>query len=36
MVNDQFSKLAKENLLEVNVVAVANSKKMLFDEDGWT
>jgi bifunctional aspartokinase / homoserine dehydrogenase 1 len=34
MVNDQFSKLAKENLLEVNVVAVANSKKMLFDEDG--
>ena len=34
MVNDQFGKLAKENLLEVNVVAVANSKKMLFDEDG--
>lgn len=34
MVNDQFQKLAKENLLEVNVVAVANSKQMLFDEDG--
>jgi bifunctional aspartokinase / homoserine dehydrogenase 1 len=34
MVYDQFAKLAKENLLEVNVVAVANSKKMLFNEDG--
>lgn len=34
MVQDQFSKLAKENLLEVNVVAIANSRKMLFDEDG--
>jgi aspartokinase/homoserine dehydrogenase 1 len=34
MVKDQFSKLAKENLLEVSVVAVANSKKMLFEEDG--
>jgi aspartokinase/homoserine dehydrogenase 1 len=34
MVNDQFNKLAKENRLEVNIVAVANSRKMLFDEDG--
>jgi bifunctional aspartokinase / homoserine dehydrogenase 1 len=34
MIEDQFSKLAKENLLEINVVGVANSKKMLFNEDG--
>ncbi|HYF69719.1 MAG TPA: bifunctional aspartate kinase/homoserine dehydrogenase I [Ohtaekwangia sp.] len=34
MVHEQFEKLASENLLEVNVVAVANSKKMLFNEDG--
>ena len=34
MMNDQFHKLAKDNLLEVNVVAVANSTKMLFDEEG--
>ncbi len=34
MVKDQFNKLAKENRLEVNIVAVANSRKMLFDEDG--
>ncbi|MEO7991011.1 MAG: bifunctional aspartate kinase/homoserine dehydrogenase I [Chryseolinea sp.] len=34
MVEDQFTKLAKENLLEVNVVAVANSTKMLFEESG--
>ncbi len=34
MVKDQFNKLAKESLLEVNIVAVANSKKMLFGEDG--
>ena len=34
MVHDQFEKLAKENLLEVNVVAIGNSRKMLFDEDG--
>ncbi len=34
MVQEQFGKLAKENLLEVNIVAVANSKKMLFDENG--
>jgi bifunctional aspartokinase / homoserine dehydrogenase 1 len=34
MIRDQFENLAKTNLLEVNVVAVANSKKMLFDEAG--
>lgn len=34
MIDEQFSKLAKENLLEVNVVGIANSRKMLFDEDG--
>lgn len=34
MVRDQFQKLAKENLLEVNVVAIANSRKMLFSEEG--
>jgi aspartokinase/homoserine dehydrogenase 1 len=34
MVKDQFQKLARENKLEVNIVAVANSKKMLFDEEG--
>ena len=34
MMKDQFIKLAKDNLLEVNVVAVANSTKMLFDEEG--
>lgn len=34
MINDQFTKLAKENLLEVNVIAVANSKKMVFHDDG--
>jgi aspartokinase/homoserine dehydrogenase 1 len=34
MMNDQFQKLAKDNLLEVNVVAVANSTKMLFEEEG--
>jgi aspartokinase/homoserine dehydrogenase 1 len=33
MMKDQFQKLAKDNLLEVNVVAVANSRKMLFDDD---
>ena len=27
MVHDQFDKLAKENLLEVNIVAIANSRK---------
>jgi aspartokinase/homoserine dehydrogenase 1 len=34
MVWAQFGKLAKENMLEVNVVAIANSKKMLFNENG--
>lgn len=34
MVKDQFAKLAKENLLEITVVAVANSRKMLFREEG--
>lgn len=33
MMKDQFAKLARESLLEVNVIAVANSRKMLFDED---
>jgi bifunctional aspartokinase / homoserine dehydrogenase 1 len=34
MIKDQFEKLARENLLEVSVIAVANSTKMLFEEDG--
>jgi len=34
MVNDQYSQLAQQHLLEVNVVGIANSKKMLFDERG--
>jgi bifunctional aspartokinase / homoserine dehydrogenase 1 len=34
MVHAQFAKLAKENLLEISVEAVANSKKMLFSEAG--
>lgn len=34
MMKEQFEKLARVNLLEVNVVAVANSRKMLFDDDG--
>jgi bifunctional aspartokinase / homoserine dehydrogenase 1 len=34
MVKEQFKKLANENLLEVNVVAVANSKRMLFSDEG--
>ena len=33
MIADQFTKLSRENLLEVNLVAVANSK-MLFNELG--
>lgn len=36
MIQDQFSKLAKDNLLEVNVIAIANSRKMLFREEGLT
>ncbi len=34
MMAEQFEKLAHENMLEVNIVAVANSRKMLFGEDG--
>lgn len=34
MMNDQFAKLARENRLEVNVIAVANSTRMLFDVEG--
>jgi aspartokinase/homoserine dehydrogenase 1 len=34
MVKEQFAKLAAENLLEVSVVGVANSRKMLFREEG--
>ncbi len=34
MMNEQFAKLASENLLEVNVIAVANSTRMLFNEEG--
>jgi len=34
MVHAQFTKLASENKLEINVEAVANSKKMLFSEEG--
>jgi len=34
MVHEQYVKLAKENLLEVNIVAIANSKKMIFKEEG--
>jgi len=33
-VNDQFQKLSEQNHLEVKIVGVANSKKMLFDENG--
>ncbi len=34
MIGTQFGQLSKQNLLEVNVVAVANSKKMIFNENG--
>jgi bifunctional aspartokinase / homoserine dehydrogenase 1 len=34
MMQEQFEKLARENLLEMNIVAVANSRRMLFDEEG--
>src|SRR5690606_2414859 len=34
MIRDQFTKLANESLLEINVVAVANSRRMLFREEG--
>ena len=34
MMNEQFARLASESLLEVNVIAVANSTRMLFNEEG--
>ncbi len=34
MVSAQYNQLATQHLLEVNVVGIANSKKMLFDETG--
>jgi aspartokinase/homoserine dehydrogenase 1 len=34
MIEEQFNKLATESLLEVTVVGLANSRKMLFSEDG--
>jgi aspartokinase/homoserine dehydrogenase 1 len=33
MMSEQFSKLATDNLLEVNIVAVANSTRMLFHDE---
>ncbi len=34
MMQAQFSQLAQGHRLEINVVAIANSRKMLFDENG--
>jgi aspartokinase/homoserine dehydrogenase 1 len=34
MVDEQFGKLSKDNLLEVNIAGIANSRKMLFKEAG--
>src|SRR6478735_3016680 len=34
MMDQQFAHLAEQNKLEVNLIGVANSKKMLFSEDG--
>jgi aspartokinase/homoserine dehydrogenase 1 len=34
MMQKQFSQLAKQNQLEIHVVGIANTKKMLFHEDG--
>src|SRR5690606_37034655 len=34
MLAEQREKLSRENLLEINVVAIANSRKMLFDNEG--
>jgi aspartokinase/homoserine dehydrogenase 1 len=34
MMDQQFSKLATQNHLEINLVGIANSKKMLFNADG--
>ena len=36
MMDQQFSKLATQNHLEINLVGIANSKKMLFNADGIT
>ncbi len=36
MITEQFAKLARENKLEILVVGLANSRKMLFHEDGHT
>jgi len=33
-IKDQFQKLSDQNKLEVKLIGIANSKKMLFDEDG--
>lgn len=33
-VNDQFKKLQEENKLEVRIAGMANSKKMIFNEEG--
>ncbi len=35
MIEAQYKKLSGQNLLEVNVVGLANSKKMIFDEEGF-
>jgi bifunctional aspartokinase / homoserine dehydrogenase 1 len=34
MIDQQFAKLATQNHLEINLVGIANSKKMLFNADG--
>jgi bifunctional aspartokinase / homoserine dehydrogenase 1 len=34
MIHKQFDQLAKQSQLEIHVVGIANSKKMLFNEDG--
>ncbi len=34
MIDQQFTKLATQNHLEINLVGIANSKKMLFNADG--
>jgi bifunctional aspartokinase / homoserine dehydrogenase 1 len=34
MIDQQFTKLATQNHLEINLVGIANSKKILFNEDG--
>jgi len=34
LICNQYTQLSKENLLEINIVGVANSKRMLFVEEG--